>query len=287
MSLLSYNLQAFLAVFENTTVSSAAEKLGLGQTGVTQRIRALEKDLNVTLFSRTRKGMVLTQEGQSLLKYCLQARELESATMAELKDSALNNEVNLKIAGPTSCLSGRIVPQTKFVFQKWPQLNLHFIIDDRENRLELIKQGIADIILLHPYQVPSELDSKMIKADEYILLGHPSWSKRTLKEILENERLFAFHAKDETSFNYLKHFDLLKHLKRARLFVNENKALIQLLMEGAGFGLLSKEIAAPLLQEKKLIELNHGKALKDELALAWYPRPEMPLYFKEIIKAIK
>lgn len=287
MSLLNHNLQAFLAVFENSTISAAAEKLGLGQTGVTQRIRALEKELSVSLFTRTRKGMVLTQEGQSLLKYCLRARELEGATLAELKNSASNNEVDLKIAGPTSCLSGRIVPQTKFVFQKWPKLNLHFIVDDRENRLELIKQGLADIVLLHPHQVPSELDSKMIKADEYLLLGHPSWGKRGLKEILENERLFAFHAKDETSLSYLKQFDLLKYLKRSRLFVNENKALAQLLMEGAGFGLLSKEIATPLLNENKLIGLNGGRSLKDELALAWYPRPEMPVYFKEIIKAIK
>ena len=160
-------------------------------------------------------------------------------------------------------------------------------MDDRENRLELIKQGLADIVLLHPHQVPSELDSKIIKADEYLLLGHPSWSKRNLKEILENERLFAFHAKDETSLNYLKHYDLLKYLKRSRLFVNENKALAQLLMEGAGFGLLSKEIAAPFLHDKELIELNAGRSLKDELALAWYPRPEMPVYFKEIVKAIK
>jgi DNA-binding transcriptional LysR family regulator len=287
MSLLNHNLQAFLVVVESSTISGAAEKIGLGQTGVTQRIRALEKDLNVTLFTRSRKGMSLTPEGKSLLKYCIRARELEGETFSEIKGAATQKEIELRIAGPTSCMSGRIVQQIKYVFKKWPRLNLHFLIDDRENRLDLLKQGLADIVVLHPHQVPSELDSKLIKPDEYFLLGHPRYRGRDLKEILETERLYAFHAEDHTSLNYLKTFDLLKHLKRSRLFANENRTLSQLLIEGAGIGILSREISEPFIESGQLIKLNHGKAMKDPVALAWYPRTEMPVYFKEIIKAIK
>ncbi|MEK6627300.1 MAG: LysR family transcriptional regulator [Bdellovibrionota bacterium] len=287
MSLLSHNLQAFLAVYEKTTVSAAAESLNVGQTAITQRIRALEKSLGASLFIRGRKGMKLTSEGTILLKYCLGARELSGKTLKELKSNAVEFDVDLRIAGPTSIISGRVVPQLKGLYKRWPHLNLHFIIDDRENRLDLIKQGTADIVVLYPHQVPNELDSKLVKPDEYFLLAHPSWAKRSLVDILEKERLFAFHPEDSTSLNYLKSFDLLKYLKRPRLFVNENLALSTLLCEGVGFGLLSREIAQPLLDNQQLIKLNQGKSLKDALAFAWHPRSDMPDYFKDIIRLLK
>ncbi|WP_413291074.1 LysR family transcriptional regulator [Bdellovibrio sp. HCB337] len=287
MSLLSPPLKAFLAVVDKTTVMGAAESLGIVQTAVTQRIRSLESELGVTLFIRSRKGMALTTEGHALLKYCLGAKELEGKTFAELHKGGIETDVELRIAGPTSFISGRVVPQCRDIFKKWPRLNLQFIIDDSENRLDLIKTGKADIVVLYPHQVPLELDSKVVKPDEYCLLGHPSWKDRDLKDILENERLFAFHADDHTSLNYLKTFNLLKYLKRPRLFANENLALSTLLCAGVGFGLLEQQIAEPLIEKKKLIKLNQGKTLKDPLALAWYPRTEMPDYFQEIVRVIK
>ena len=287
MSLLSANLQAFLAVYEKSSVSAAAAVLRIGQTAVTQRIRSLENEIGVSLFTRSRKGMKLTTEGKSLLNYCLRAKELEGQTFSELKNTNSVVEIELKIVGPTSFISGRAIPNCKDVFQKWPQLNLQFNIDDRENRLELLKQGLVDIAVLYPHQVPPELDSKIVKPDEYILLGHPSWKGRDLKEILQNERLFAFHENDHTSLNYLKSFNLLRFLKRPRLFVNENLALSNLMKYGVGFGLLSKEISEPILKKGELIELNRGHVLKDPLALAWYPRSKMPTYFKDVIRSLK
>lgn len=287
MSLLNQNLQAFLAIYEKSTVSGAAESLGLGQTAITQRIRSLEQELGITLFTRSRKGMLLTAEGKLLLKYCLRSRELEGETLSELKNAGVKNGIDIRIAGPTSYLSGRAVPQLKSFFQKYPAVNIQFTVDDRPNRIDLIKQGLADIVVLRPHQVPNELDSKIIKPDEYFLVATSKWKQRDLSDILKNERLFAFHAEDDTSLNYLKSYDLLKHLKKPRLFANENLALSNLLQYGVGFGILSKEIAQPYLDSKTLIKLNQGRSLKDPLALAWYPRHEMASYFKEIIAAIK
>lgn len=287
MSLLSANLQTFLAVYEKNSVSAAASVLNIGQTAVTQRIRSLEDEIGVSLFTRSRKGMKLTSEGKSILNYCLRAKELEGQTFSELKNTGSTIEIELKIAGPTSFISGRAITCCKEVLRKWPQLNLQFSIDDRENRLELLKQGLVDIAILYPHQVPSEMDSKILKPDEYLLLGHPSWKDRELREILQNERLFAFHENDHTSLNYLKSFGLLQFLRRSRLFVNENLALSSLMKYGVGFGLLSKEISEPILKNGELIDLNKGYVLKDPLALAWYPRPKMPAYFRDVVRALK
>jgi hypothetical protein len=48
-----------------------------------------------------------------------------------------------------------------------------------------------------------------------------------------------------------------------------------------------KEIAEPLIRENKLTVLNQGRSYKIPFALAWYPRKEMPDYFREVVQLIK
>ena len=261
--------------------------MGLSQTAVTQRIQSLEKELKASLFIRSRKGMVLTKEGQSLLRYCLDFCDLEGRVIAEIAGRSQEGDTEIRIAGPTSFVSGRAIPQCKEIYKKWPRLNIRFLVDDRENRIDLVKKGEVDLVILYPHQVPLELDSKILKPDEYLLVASTLWRGRGLKEILENERLFAFHPDDPTSLNYLKAFDLLKSLRRPRLFVNENLGLTTLISAGVGFGILTRQIAFPYLETGSLMKLNEGKILKDALALAWYPRREMPSYMKDIICSLK
>jgi DNA-binding transcriptional LysR family regulator len=170
---------------------------------------------------------------------------------------------------------------------KWPRLNINFVIDDSDDRTSLLKNGLADIVALYPNQVALEFDSKLVKPDEYLLVCHPSWKDRSISEILGEERLFSFHENDPTSLNYLKTYNLLKFLKRPRMFVNENLALTKLLTSGVGCGILIKEIAAPLLKDKMLIALNEGKSMKEPMAFAWYPRQQMLPYFKDVLEALK
>ncbi len=75
-------LEQFLAVAEAHSLSRAALTLGLTQSGLSRQIASLESRLNVRLFERTGRGVVLTQPGRELLPYAQsilrQAREAES-----------------------------------------------------------------------------------------------------------------------------------------------------------------------------------------------------------------
>jgi LysR family transcriptional regulator (chromosome initiation inhibitor) len=84
MRLLDPRLKAFLKISQIGTVFGSADSLGLTQTAVTQRIRSLENELGITLFTRSRKGMRLTLEGQALLQYCKGAEELEGAVFSKV-----------------------------------------------------------------------------------------------------------------------------------------------------------------------------------------------------------
>ncbi len=99
--------------------------------------------------------------------------------------------------------------------------------------------------------------------------------------------MIDFYESDSTSLNYLKNFSFTSNFKRPRLFVNNNEAILKLFCNGVGFGTLTQEIAKPHLEGGELVTLNGGAVMEDPLALAWYPRPQMPTSFKDIIAAVK
>ena len=286
MNLLSANLQAFQAVAQVGTVHGAARQLHLTQTGVTQRIRAIERQLGTTLFLRSRQGMRLTTEGEALLRYCRGAEELESQILGQLIDGGRSDPVHVTVVGPTSVLTARTVPACMQLYREWPQLYLHFIVSDIAQRLDLVRSGIAALAIVPPQLVPNEMDSKVLKKDRYLLVACPQWTGRHLSELLEKERIIDFAADDPTTTNYLRQFGLESSVKRPRLFINNNDAIIQMFAAGIGFGTLTQDVAAPHLQAGRLIPLNRGAVMEESLALAWFPRPQMPSYFRAIINAI-
>lgn len=287
MSLLSQNLQAFVSIVKNSTVHGAAYDLGLTQTAVTQRIRSLESELGTTLFLRSRKGMQLTQEGEALLRYCRAADDLEGQALSVITGSGLDQPIFIGITGPTSVMTSRVVDQCKDQYLAWPKLNLNFIMTDTDDRLQMVRSGKSTLAIISPNDVPNEMDSKMLKPDKYILVASKKWKGRKIQDILHLERVIDFYEQDMTTINYLKKFGLISELKKPRIFVNNNEAIIKLFYEGIGFGTLTHEIAKPHLDSGDLVMLNSGAFLEDPLALTWYPRPQMPKYLKAIIASIK
>jgi LysR family transcriptional regulator (chromosome initiation inhibitor) len=287
MMIANAQLPTFMAVAELLNLSAAARKLGITQTGATQRIKSLEQSLGTTLFTRSRSGMRLTADGHLLFRYCAEVSNLEGQFFSGMKSGGQTREVELCLVGPMSLLAGRVVPRYSEIVRKWPNLNLRFVIDSNANRLNQLKRGACDLAFVFPNEVSLELDSKLIKPVEYLLVATPEWKSRPLKEILRTEKLLAYHPGDTTGLDYLRTFKLLEHFKRTRLCVSENITLIRVLELGLGFGVLPREIAEPLINENKLAPLNQGRSHKIAYALAWYPRREMPDYFREIVRMIK
>src|ERR1041385_1486809 len=62
-----YHLRTFVIVAEEKNVTRAAKRLFMTPPAVSAHIKALEEELNVTLFVRTPQGMQITEKG-ALLK---------------------------------------------------------------------------------------------------------------------------------------------------------------------------------------------------------------------------
>ena len=69
-------LLAFLTVARTRSLSRAADELDLGQPTISDRLRALEREIGATLVHRQGRGVALTPEGEAFLPYAQRALEV-------------------------------------------------------------------------------------------------------------------------------------------------------------------------------------------------------------------
>lgn len=76
-------LRYIVMVAETGTITEAAGKLYISQPSLTNAIHELEKEMNITIFNRTNKGISVSKEGEEFLSYARQI--LDQAAILEDK----------------------------------------------------------------------------------------------------------------------------------------------------------------------------------------------------------
>ena len=76
-------LKYAITVAQTGTITEAAEKLYISQPSLTNAIHELEKEMNIEIFTRTNKGIIVSKDGEDFLGYARQV--LEQAAVLEDK----------------------------------------------------------------------------------------------------------------------------------------------------------------------------------------------------------
>ena len=76
-------LKYIITVAEIGNITEAAEKLFISQPSLSSAIHAIEKEMNVKIFSRSNRGVIVTREGEELLSYARQV--LDQASLMKEK----------------------------------------------------------------------------------------------------------------------------------------------------------------------------------------------------------
>jgi DNA-binding transcriptional LysR family regulator len=168
-------IQTFLEVARQRSVSKAAERLFVTQPAVSMQIRQLEDAFGLALIEPVGRNIRLTHAGEAFLTYAI-------AAMGQLKDleALMAEHVGLKkgrIDLAVVSTAKYFIPMLLVRFGKLFQgIDIQLKIDNRENILGLLARNEADLVVMG--RAPGNLDCEATPSPP---TRWPSWQRPTTR----------------------------------------------------------------------------------------------------------
>jgi len=244
----------FYYVASNESISKGAEKLLISQPAVTQAIKNLEFQLNTTLFIRTKKGVVLTEEGKELYSYIKEGMNyFMNGTNKILQLKNLETGI-IKIGASTSITENYLMKYINKFHKKYPNIEIKIMNNLTDVLMQELRNGNIDIVICgESFKNNKDLIFKSIENIEYIFVSSQK-IELNINEILDriiiqSEPSVARCVFDsfikENNLNYKINMEVVSH-----------RLVTEFVKNGLGFGFVVKQYVMDDLKNGNLFELN-------------------------------
>jgi DNA-binding transcriptional LysR family regulator len=186
-------LRVFHAVAEAGSFTHAGDTLNLSQSAVSRQISALEETLQVPLFHRHARGLILTEQGESLNRTVREVFSKLAMTEALLTESKEKPAGRLKVTTTMGFGASWLAPRLQSFLEQYPDVSMQLLLDDSDLDLAMREADVA--IRMHPPKQP-DLVQRHLMAIEWHVCASPEYLKAngtpTKVEDLDGHRLILF-----------------------------------------------------------------------------------------------
>jgi DNA-binding transcriptional LysR family regulator len=272
-------LRIFHAAAQAGSFTHAGEALGLSQSAVSRQVSALEADLEVPLFHRHARGLILTEQGDLLFRTVQDVMAKLDAARLRLTDNREKPHGELRVTTTFGIGTNWLAPRLGQFLELYPDIRLKMLLTDDELDLGMREADVA-LRLREPQQ--PDLIRRRLFTVHYHLYASVDYLKRhdqpqTLDD-LDHHRLLAYAV---TGASFLDDLNALLHTGRdaknpreAALSVNNITALQRAAEAGVGIAVLPDYLNIP------------GKGLVQLLPHAAMPSLECYLVYPEEMKNV-
>ncbi len=145
-------LRVFHAVAEAGSFTHAGDTLNLSQSAVSRQISALEENLQVSLFHRHARGLILTEQGESLNRTVRDVFAKLAMTEALLTESKEKPTGRLKVTTEVGFGSHWLASRVGGFLSTYPEVSMTLLLDDSDLDLAMREADVA--IRMHPPKQP-------------------------------------------------------------------------------------------------------------------------------------
>ena len=153
-------LKTFLEVSRTRHFGRAAEALYLTQSAVSFRIRQLETQLGVNLFTRHRNNIRLTSAGERLLPYAESL--MNTWLMAKKEVSHTQQHHELSIGASASLWEAYLTPWLQTLYENRESLHLEARVAQRHSLVKQLHERQLDLLITTEAPKMDELTSQQI-----------------------------------------------------------------------------------------------------------------------------
>jgi DNA-binding transcriptional LysR family regulator len=169
-------LKVFHAAAEAGSFTHAGEQLGLSQSAVSRQVSALEQELNVPLFHRHARGLILTEQGDLLYRTAHDVFMKLEAARTKLTDSREKPNGELRVNTTAGIGVHWLTPRLGEFFDLYPDIRINLITGDEELDLAMREADVA-IRLRQPVQ-PDLIQRKLFSM-HFHAYASPEYLKRS------------------------------------------------------------------------------------------------------------
>ena len=252
----------FYVVANYKNITKASEELNISQPAISKSIKNLEEQLGGKLFVRTKRGVILTEEGKEFYNYIKHA--IEYINNAENKFTDLINLETgcIKIGISTTLTKEFLLPYLKKFNSLYPKIDIQIITNVASELIPKLTNGLIDIVILNLTDKNYGNDIEIIKCrkihDCFIV-------NKKFKNLINNE----ISLKDLNNYplilqskgsNTREFLDTYTREHNVILKPNIELASYSLVVEfskiGLGIGYATKEYIHNYINNKELFALN-------------------------------
>lgn len=251
----------FYTVANAGNISKAAKELYISQPAISKSIQKLEESLNCKLFSRSSRGVILTEEGSLLYDHVREAFETLGAGEEKLKRSIELGVGHLKIGVSSTLCKYMLLPYLKEFIRRYPHISISINCQSTNDTLKLLDDNKIDIGLIGKpdnlkninFYFLENIEDTFVATSEYI----HNLNMRGIKndEILENSTLMLLD-KNNMSRKYIDDYFQDNEITIAdSIDISNMDLLIDFAKIGVGIACVIKSFVSKELEEGCLVEI--------------------------------
>ena len=265
-NLSSYRI--FYTVANSGNISKAAKELYISQPAISKSIQKLEENVGCKLFSRSSRGVVLTEEGRLLYSHVCEAFETLTLGEEKLRRSIELGVGHLKIGVSTTLCKYLLLPYLKEFIREKPHISISISCQSTNETLKLLEDNKIDIGLIGKpgslknihFDFLAEIEDSFVATKDYL---------RNLRargvapdQILQNSTLMLLDKNNMTR-QYIDDYFLNNEIHvKDYIDISEMDLLIEFARIGVGVGCVIKNFVKKDLEDGTLVEI----PLKDPIA---------------------
>ena len=254
----------FYAVAKAGNISRAAKELYISQPAISKSISRLEESLGVTLFSRSSRGVTLTEEGKILYQHIQAAFEAIDAGEEKVRRMNAMDMGTIHIGVSNTLCKFILIPYLKAFIEKYPHIKIIITCQSSNQTLEMLDSGKIDIgLIAHPGAIRN-MDFHSLGTIQDIFVASPSYLRHLeldTKNIHSGRDLFEKGTlmlldKHNMTRQYIDDYMTSNHLPMNNTIeATTMELLIEFARIGLGVGCVIKEFVTEELSDGRLKEI--------------------------------
>ncbi len=283
-------LQYFVAVAEQGSITRAAQNLSISQSSVTEALKELEGDLGVELFDRHPRGLSITHNGHQFLRHATKilATVSDARTSFSGQQNAAGGTLNI---GVTSLVAGYVLSDLLARYRRaCPGVEVSAIEDNGGYLEHLLVGGELDVavMVISNLRDRMALQAEILETSPYRLwlpMGHPLVSADIISVADITREPLIMLTIDEIEENTGKLLSALGARPHVAFRTRSVEAVRSLVATGAGVALLPDLVYRPWSLEGDRIESRDvsGSLPVVQVGMVWRKGSSLPQAARDFV----